>query len=188
MCAHANPRPKPELDRQPVFAEQLSASLYQELHRIAAGKMRRERQGHTLQPTALINEAFLRLENQPGSIWRGDRSRLLGFAANTMRQILVDHARARLSAKRGDGRLQISLEEISLASDEKANTNVLVIDEALSHLAKFDEKQAKILEMHFFGGLSFEEIAIQLGVSTRTVKREWTMARAWLRKHLSPSI
>ena len=157
---------------------QLSESVYRELRRIAAACMRSERGNHTLQPTALVNEAYLRLANQPESIWR-DRSRVLGLAAHAMRNILVDHARARAADKRGAGAVQVTLTDAAAAS-ESATVDILAIDEALSRLAEFDDRQAKVLEMHFFGGLTFEEIAVELDVSSRTVKRDCTMARAWL--------
>jgi RNA polymerase sigma-70 factor (ECF subfamily) len=175
------------LQSSPLIAEpghDLTSSLYQELHRLAAVKMRFERGNHTLQPTALVNEAYLRLGNCSDSIWQ-DRSRVLGVAANVMRHILVDHARSRNAGKRGNGRLQVTLIEDMVACTSSSTADVLAVDEALTLLSEFDPRQEKILEMHFFAGLTFEEIAQQLGVSTRTVKRDWTMARAWLRQKLS---
>ena len=169
----------------PDAGHDLAASLYQELHRLAAGKMRFERQNHTLQPTALVNEAYLRLVEGSGSMWQ-DRSRVLGLAANVMRHVLVDHARAHRAGKRGDGKLQVTFVEDMAGDGSSSTADVLAIDEALTRLAEFDPRQEKVLEMHFFGGLTFEEIALQLGVSTRTVKRDWTMAHAWLRQELSP--
>jgi RNA polymerase sigma factor (TIGR02999 family) len=171
----------------PEPGRDLGSSLYQELHRLAAGKMRFERKNHTLQPTALVNEAYLRLVGCSDSMWQ-DRSRVLGLAANVMRHILVDHARAHNAGKRGDGQLQVTLVEDMASGRDSSTADVLAVDEALTRLATFDPRQAKILEMHFFGGLTFEEIAQQLDVSTRTVKRDWTMARAWLRRELSPCI
>jgi RNA polymerase sigma-70 factor, ECF subfamily len=158
-------------------------SLYQELHRLAAAKMRFERGNHTLQPTALVNEAYLRLSDSPDSMWQ-DRSRVLGTAASVMRHILVDHARAHNAEKRGDGLVQVTLIEENMAAAGNP-VDVLAVDEALTRLAEFDPRQAKVLEMHFFAGLTFEEIALQLSVSARTVKRDWIMARAWLRRELS---
>ncbi len=178
----------PRLASSPMMPDaghDLASSLYQELHRIAAGKMRFERQNHTLQPTALVNEAYLRLVDGSDSMWQ-DRSRVLGLAANVMRRVLVDYARAHRAGKRGDGKLQVTFVEDMASSGSGSTADVLAIDEALTRLAKFDQRQAKVLEMHFFGGLTFEEIAVQLDVSTRTVKRDWTMARAWLRQELSP--
>jgi RNA polymerase sigma-70 factor, ECF subfamily len=147
--------------------------------------MRFERKDHTLQPTALVNEAYLRLVDRSDSMWQ-DRSRVLGLAANVMRHVLVDHARAHNAEKRGDGQLQVTLVEDIAGGEGNSAADVLAVDEALTRLNNFDPRQAKILEMHFFGGLTFEEIALQLDVSTRTVKRDWTMARAWLRHELSP--
>lgn len=164
----------------------LATSLYQELHRLAAGKMRFERGNHTLQPTALVNEAYLKLGNCSDSMWQ-DRTRVLGMAANVMRHILVDYARAHNAGKRGDGQLHVTLiEDMAAVGANSSTADVLAVDEALTRLAEFDPRQAAILEMHFFAGLTFEEIALQLGISTRTVKRDWTMARAWLRQTLSP--
>jgi RNA polymerase sigma factor (TIGR02999 family) len=180
-----DPARLPSSPLMPEGGHDLAQSLYQELHRLAAGKMRFERGNHTLQPTALVNEAYLRLGAGSDSMWQ-DRSRVLGMAANVMRHILVDHARAHNAEKRGDGQVQVTLIEDVVAGGCSSTADVLAVDEALCRLAEFDERQAKILEMHFFGGLTFEEIALQLDVSTRTVKRDWTMARAWLRQQLSP--
>ena len=163
---------------------EMASSLYEELHRLAAGKMRYERGNHTLQPTALVHEAYLRLGNSPDSMWQ-DRARVLGLAASVMRHILVDHARAHKAGKRGDGNVQVTLDESMLPAAVSSTVDVLAIDEALTRLAEFDPRQSDILELHFFAGLTFEEIALQLGVSTRTVKRDWTMARAWLHQELS---
>ena len=168
----------------PEAGHDLTSSLYQELHRLAAGKMRFERGNHTLQPTALVNEAYLRLSGCSDSMWQ-DRTRVLSAAANVMRQILVDYARAHNAGKRGDGQLQVTLVEDVIAATTTSTADILAVDEALNRLAQFDARQAQILEMHFFAGLTFEEIAVQFGVSTRTVMRDWTMARAWLRQQLS---
>jgi RNA polymerase sigma factor (TIGR02999 family) len=161
---------------------QINASIYKELRRLAGARMNLERGGHTLQPTALVHEAYLRLADQPGSIWK-DRSRIMGLAAHVMRNILVDYARARTAGKRGDGALQVTLDD-ALATTESSLADVIAVDEALTQLAEFDSRQARILEMHFFSGLTFEAIAEQLGVSVRTVKSDWAMARAWLRQRL----
>jgi len=169
---------------EPLVAEQMAASLYGELHRLAAAKMRFERGNHTLQPTALVHEAYLRLAevSQPLGY---DRLQILGLAARIMRNILVDHARTHQAAKRGAGGVQVTLDE-GLVAAPGSMVDVLAVDEALTRLAKLDQRQADILEMHFFAGLTFEEIALQLGLSARTVKRDWSMARAWLRQELSP--
>jgi RNA polymerase sigma-70 factor, ECF subfamily len=169
----------------PEVGDDLASSLYQELHRLAAGKMRFERGNHTLQPTALVNEAYLRLGNCSDSMWQ-DRARVLGTAANVMRHILVDYARAHNAGKRGDGQLQVALVEDMIASTSSSTVDILAVDEALTRLAEFDPRQAKIIEMHFFAGLTFEEMALHLEVSIRTVKRDWSMARSWLRHELSP--
>jgi len=176
----------PSSPSMPEAGHDLASSLYQELRRLAVGKMRSERGNHTLQATALANEAYLRLADCPDSMW-GDRSRVLGLAANVMRHILVDHARAHNAEKRGDGQLQVTLDDDMAGGRSNSTADVLAIDEALTRLAGFDPRQAQVLEMHFFGGLTFEEIALQLEVSARTVKRDWTMARAWLRQELSPN-
>jgi RNA polymerase sigma-70 factor (ECF subfamily) len=181
----ADPQRLPSSPLMPEAGNDLATSLYQELHRLAAGKMRFERRNHTLQPTALVNEAYMRLGSCSDSMWQ-DRARVLGLAANVMRHILVDYARAHSAGKRGDGQVQVTLIEDMVAGASSSTADVLAVDEALCRLAEFDPRQAKILEMHFFGGLTFEEIALQLSVSTRTVKRDWTMARAWLRQELSP--
>jgi RNA polymerase sigma-70 factor (ECF subfamily) len=176
----------PRLPSTPEAGHDLSSTLYQELHRLALGKMRGERGNHSLQPTALVNEAYLRLVDCSDSMWV-DRSRVLGIAANVMRHVLVDHARARNAEKRGDGQLHVTLVDDMAGGTSCSIADVLAVDEALTRLAEFDLRQAKVLEMHFFGGLTFEEIAQQLDVSLRTVKRDWTMARAWLRQELSPN-
>jgi RNA polymerase sigma-70 factor, ECF subfamily len=160
--------------------------LYRELHRLAAAKMRFERDNHTLQPTALVHEAYLRLVDGPDLMWM-DQTHLLRAAAKVMRHILVDHARAHHAQKRGGYGLQVSLDENLPGSDGAARGDVLAVDAAITQLARFDARQAQILEMYLFAGLTFDEIALQLDVSTRTVKRDWTMARAWLRQELCPA-
>ena len=162
----------------------MTASLYAELHRMAAARMRNERRDHTLQPTALVNEAYLRLEERGGSLW-GHRSEVLGVAGRVMRNVLVDHARARQADKRGGGAVQVELED-GMALAQGSLVDVLAVDEALSRLAQLDQRQARMIEMHIFGGMTFEEIAEQMAVSSRTVKREWAMGRAWLVRELSP--
>jgi RNA polymerase sigma-70 factor, ECF subfamily len=161
----------------------INSSLYRELRRIASAKMRTERHNHTLQPTALVHEAYLRLADQPESAWL-DRSRILGLAAQAMRHILVDYARAHGADKRGAGGIQVTLDD-GLTSTNGVLADVLAVDEVLTRLAEFDPRQAKVLELHFFAGLTFDEIAAEVGVSTRTVKSDWTMARAWLYQQLS---
>ena len=157
---------------------QLYQAVYGELHRIAARYMRRERPDHTLQATALIHEAYVDLIGQHQKDWQ-NRAHFYGVAANVMRRILVDYARTHLTAKRG-GRVQkLSLDDaLPLASEQ--SEEVLAIDEALARLARFDPRQSKVVELRFFGGFTEEETAQVLGVSSRTVKRDWRLAKAWL--------
>jgi RNA polymerase sigma-70 factor, ECF subfamily len=145
--------------------------------------LKRERGDHTLQPTALVHEAFLRITqgNQPE--WQ-DRVHFLAVAGRLMRQILVDYARRHQARKRGGSREKVSLTE-DLAFSEDKSHELLVLDEALSRLARQDERQSQIVEMKFFGGLSLEEIADDLRISPRTVKREWRLARAWLHQEVT---
>ena len=164
--------------------DQLIPIIYNQLKKIAAGQLRRERPDHSLQPTALVHEAYLRLTKMQDVDWEG-RSHFFRISATVMRRILVDHARAQRAWKRGDGAVQVTLNS-AVAGGGGSTIDVLAVDEALTRLATFDERQATILELHFFTGQTFEEIALQLGVSTRTVKRDWTMARAWLHEQLAP--
>ncbi len=179
-----NTRPRPASPTPVDAPPDLASSLYNQLHRIAAAKMRLERGNHTLQPTALVHEAYLRLADGNKSVL-ADRARVLGIAAHMMRNILVDHARARRAGKRGAGAVQVTLES-GLAVAGGSPIDILAVDQALTRLATFDKRQAEILELHFFAGQTFEEIALELGLSTRTVKRDWTMARAWLHDELDP--
>jgi RNA polymerase sigma-70 factor (ECF subfamily) len=162
----------------------LAPSLYRDLRKLAARKMRFERVNHTLQPTALVHEAWMNLGGARSPEW-SDRAHFLAAAAQVMRHILVDRARARNADKRGAGAVQVTLDD-NLVPLGSAGTDVLMIDEVLKQLAGFDARQARILEMHFFAGMTFEEIAASLGISVRTAKRDSTMARAWLRSELSP--
>jgi RNA polymerase sigma-70 factor (ECF subfamily) len=155
-----------------------------ELRRIAAGRMRLERANHTLQPTALVHEAYLRLADGPNPAFQ-DRTRFLSLAARVMRNILIDHARKHRSGKRGGGAIQVTLED-DLAREQGPSVDVLAVDEALTRLAELDPRQAEILEFHFFAGLTFEEISAHLGISLRLVMSDWAMARAWLHQELSP--
>ena len=161
----------------------LMTQVYDELRRLARKYMRAERANHTLQPTALVNEAYMRLMADPAASWE-NRAHFFATAAQLMRHILVDHARARTAAKRGGIQHQVTLNE-GLASAEDKSVDVLALHEALEKLAALDERQARIVEMHFFGGLTFAEIAYVLGASERTVKRDWEMARAWLKLQMS---
>ena len=157
--------------------------IYSELRRVASSFMRRERGNHTLQATALVNEAWMRLANQPDTDWQ-DRVHFFAVASRVMRQILVDHARKKHAEKRGGVRQQITLQD-HLLGERKNLADVLALNQALDRLAELDPRAARIVEMHFFGGLSFEEMELILNVSTRTIKRDWSMARAWLHAELS---
>jgi RNA polymerase sigma factor (TIGR02999 family) len=162
--------------------EELLPLVYAELRRLAGAYLRREREGHTLQPTALVNEAYLKLVDQRDARWQ-NRAHFFGVAAQLMRRILVDHARTRKAEKRGGSRFAVTLghaDEVS-ASPE---TDLLAVHEALERLAALDPQQARVVELRFFGGLSIEEAAEVLGVGHATVEREWKMARAWLRREL----
>jgi RNA polymerase sigma factor (TIGR02999 family) len=157
--------------------------VHDELHRLAHQHMRRESAGHVLQTSALINEAYIRLVDQPVIHWQG-RSHFFGIAARLMRHILVDDARKRNAAKRGGSFIQVPLDEASTVVQEQA-ANVAALDDALQRLETIDERQGKIVELRFFGGLSIEETAEILKVSPGTVMRDWTFARAWLRNEMS---
>ncbi len=159
--------------------------IYQELHELAERALERERPDHTLQPTALVNEAYLRLAKQHAVHWQS-RSHFMGVAATLMRRILVDHARARASKKRGGESSRIALDE-ALAEGAGEDMDLPALDEALRRLAELDPRQVKIVELRFFGGLSIEEAAELLALSPATVKREWSSAKAWLRRELSRS-
>jgi RNA polymerase sigma factor (TIGR02999 family) len=148
-----------------------------ELYRLAHHYMSRERPGHTLQTTALVNEAYLRLVDQRVH-WQ-NRAHFFAVAAQLMRRILVDHARSHSRGKRGGGARPVALDDVALVSSEPA-TDLVALDEALARLAEIDERKARVVELKFFGGLSFEEIKDALGVGLNTVKRDWSMARAWL--------
>lgn len=160
----------------------LISVVYDELRRLAAHYMRRERPDHTLQATALVHEAFLRLADQKDIDWQG-RAHFFGVAAKLMRQILVDHARAHVRVKRGGGGQKLSLDE-GLLVTEARSTDLLAINNALDRLAKLDARQAQTVELRFFGGLGVEETAEVLGISPKTVKRDWSMAKAWLHGEL----
>jgi len=163
-------------------APELVVSLYAELKRLASRCMSRERPDHTLQTTALVHEAYLRLSNQRQTQWK-NREQFLGVAAQLMRRILVDHSRSHAAAKRGGGAEHVLLEDALVLSKEKA-ADVVALDEALVRLAAFDPEQARLVELRFFGGLSNEEVAGVLGISVTTVKRNWNVAKAWLIREL----
>ncbi|CAN5706598.1 MAG: sigma-70 family RNA polymerase sigma factor [Pyrinomonadaceae bacterium] len=167
-------------DRQAL--DRLTPLVYEELRHQAARYLRRERPGHTLQTTALINEAYLRLIDAKDVQWQS-RAHFFAIAANLMRRILVDHARRRDVEKRGGSQIRLTLDE-ALAIAPETDVDVLAIDEALNRLANLDPQQARVVELRFFSGLNVEETATALGVSPKTVKRDWSVARAWLRREI----
>jgi RNA polymerase sigma-70 factor, ECF subfamily len=170
-------------DGDEVARDELMSVVYQELHRLAHNYMKRESPGHTLQTSALVNEAFLRLVDQRDVKWQ-NRAQFFGLAAQMMRRILVDYARNRNYAKRGGGARKVSLDEGLVVSDERS-TEVVNVHEALERLAAFDARKSQIVELRFFGGLSIEEAADVLAVSPGTVMRDWTLAKAWLRREMT---
>jgi RNA polymerase sigma factor (TIGR02999 family) len=158
--------------------DELLPVVYGELRKLASSYLRRERVGHTLQPTALVHEAYMRLVDQTQVQWQ-NRAHFFGVAAQMMRRILVDHARAHEAEKRGGEFQKLSLDENIDVSGER-DVNLVALDDALNLLAEIDPQKMKIVELRFFGGLSVEETAEVLGVSAPTVKRQWRMAKAWL--------
>jgi RNA polymerase sigma factor (TIGR02999 family) len=180
---------------------QLSALMYEELRQLAQRHLRRERSNHTIQKTALVNEAFVRLVGQQSLDWQS-RAHFIGLASKLMRRVLVDYARARLADKRGAGAAVLSLDEMATPQGDEApdttptalqhldahtQEEVSSIDQALVRLEQIDERQAQIVEMRYFGGLTVEQAAEAMDISAATVKREWTLARAWLRRELGKS-
>jgi RNA polymerase sigma factor (TIGR02999 family) len=158
--------------------------VYGELKRLAAYFLRSEREGHTLQATALVNEAYLRLAGQRASFQ--NRAQFMGVAAQLMRRILVDYARQRVTAKRGGHEIPVDLDSCEIGGGVQQSEEMLAVDEALARLAQLDPQQARVVEMRYFGGMTVEETADALGIGERTVKREWAMAKAWLRLEISP--
>jgi RNA polymerase sigma-70 factor (ECF subfamily) len=165
--------------------DELYPLVYDELHRLARRYMSRERKGHTLQTTALINEAYVRLVDQKNVQW-ANRSHFFAISAQIMRRILIDHARRRAYAKRGGRAQQVSLEEAATVIPDKSG-ELLRLDEALKSLAEMDPRRSRVVELRYFGGLNNEEIAGVLHVSENTVTRDWNMARAWLYQQLTGS-
>jgi RNA polymerase sigma-70 factor, ECF subfamily len=165
--------------------DKLVPVVYDELRRQAARYMRRESVGNTLQTTAVVHEAYLRLVDQ--NVHWQSRSHFFGVAAQMMRRILVDHARSQQAAKRGGASSRLPLEEAEGVSGEQSAVDVLALDEALSRLSELDPQQGRIVELRYFAGMGIEETAEVLGISPATVKREWSTARAWLRRELSAS-
>ena len=166
-------------------ADQLIPLVYDELRRLADRYMRRERESHTLQTTALVHEAYLKLVEQRAVNWQS-RAHFFGIAAQIMRRVLIDHARGRLRDKRGGGQPLVALDEALVFSPEQSSA-LVALDGALERLAALDARQAKIVELRFFGGLTVEEAAEVLGISPKTVKRDWSVAKAWLHGELKPA-
>ncbi len=164
--------------------ERLMPLVYAELHRLAKRYMRRERVGHTLQTSALVNEAYLRLVDAHSVRWQ-NRAHFFAVSAQTMRRILVDFARARQNLKRGQGAHQVTLDERLVVSPE-GGPDLLALDEALARLAELNPRQSQVVELRYFGGLNEEEVAEVIKVSSRTVRTDWSLARAWLYRELEP--
>jgi RNA polymerase sigma factor (TIGR02999 family) len=169
-------------DGRPEAFGKLMALVYDDLRRLAAWQLQTERPEHTLQPTALVHEAYLKLAGQNPVDWR-NKSHFFALAAQVMRHILVDHARARQRDKRGGGQAGVSLDE-ALDLSHPNEPGLVELDEALNALARQDARKSRIVELRYFGGLSIEETAGLLGISPATVRREWTLAKAWLRHEL----
>jgi RNA polymerase sigma factor (TIGR02999 family) len=162
--------------------EQLTPLVYEELRRLAHQHMNRERADHTLQTSALLNEAYLRLTQQRNMQWQ-NRAQFFAIASRLMRRVLIDYARARNYQKRGDGATRISLSEVAYVSEDRAD-ELLALDEALNSLESFDKRKSQVVELRFFGGMSVEETAVALDVSPNTVKRDWSTAKAWLYRNI----
>ena len=166
----------------PEALQQLMPIVEGELRRIAANYMRRERGNHTLQATALVNEAYMKLVDQRDVQWQ-NRAHFFALASQAMRRILLDHARAQGRAKRGGDAWHVNLEEVAVMTPQKSR-EVTALDEALVRLAKFDERKSKIVELRFFGGLNFNEVAEVLGIAPVTVMLHWRLAKAWLQREM----
>ncbi|HVQ36637.1 MAG TPA: sigma-70 family RNA polymerase sigma factor [Pyrinomonadaceae bacterium] len=173
-------------DGDAAARDELMPLVYEELRRLAHRYMGRERSDHTLQTSGLVNEAYLRLIDQSQVRWQ-NRAHFFGIAAEMMRRILVDYARSRGYAKRGGKARQVTLDEAAIVSRERA-ADVVALDEALTGLAEFDMRKSRIVELRFFGGLSIEETAEVLAVSPGTVMRDWTLAKAWLRREMTSGV
>jgi len=168
---------------QPGASEELIGRVYKELRKIAAARMRGERPGHTLQPTALVHEVYLRLGDRMGE-GLDSRADFFAAAVNLMREILIDHARTKKAEKRGGDAVKITFDDAQISSSETAE-ELIAVDAGLQRLADISPRQARIVELRFFGGLSIEEIANVLGIVPRTVDRDWRAARVWLRRELT---
>lgn len=172
-------------DGDAAALSELTPIVYQELHRLAEINFARERSGHTLQPTALLNEAFVKLAGHKQNHWHG-RAQFYAIASRIMRQVLIDHARAKRSVKRGLGEKPLVLEEAIALAGSRGDL-LLTLDEALNELAKVDERKAQLMELKYFGGLKGDELAEALGISPATVSRDCRLAEAWLRRYLDPA-
>lgn len=168
-------------------ADHLVSALYDELRVLARSHLRREQTGHTLDTTALVNEAYLRLAGQSG-LTGVDRSRFFAIASNTMRRILVDHARTRKRQKRGGGEIALSLDDAEPFLSDREADEMLALNEALDRLAQVNPRGSEVVQLRFFAGLGVEEAAGVLGVSSKTVQRDWLVARAWLRKEVTSDL
>lgn len=166
--------------------ERLTPLVYEELHRLAHRHMKRERPGHTLQTSALVNEAYVRLVDQRKVHWQG-RAHFLSIASRLMRRILVDHARAHNRDKRGGGALQVPLDDSAFAPQDRA-AELIALDDALSSLSAIDHRKTQVVELRFFGGMSVEETAAVLQVSAITVMRDWSTAKAWLHRTIESGV
>ncbi|HET6973863.1 MAG TPA: sigma-70 family RNA polymerase sigma factor [Pyrinomonadaceae bacterium] len=166
--------------------DRLFPLVHSELRRIAQRQMNQERAGHTLQATALVNEAYLKLVGQQASPWQ-NRAHFFAVCAQVMRHILIDHARAHRRDKRGGGAIQVSLNDVAILAEDQSST-VLALDEALRQLETLDPQKGKIVELRYFGGLSIEETAEVLNISPRTVRREWQRSKVWLYRMISEGI
>jgi RNA polymerase sigma-70 factor, ECF subfamily len=164
-------------------SDRLMELVYDDFRRLAASYLEGDTAGNTLQPTAVVHEAFIKIVGEKGADWRG-RSHFFAVGATAMRQILVDHARKKSAVKRGGGRARIDLDE-RLAVSVHSDDDVLAIDEVLNKLACINSRRAKIVEMRFFGGMTVDEVAVTLGVSSSAVKKQWTATSAWLRRELA---
>ncbi len=165
-------------DGEPGAAEELMPTVYEELRRLARVYLRSESGDHTLQATALVHEAYLRLENQKRAPWQ-NRAQFFAVASTLMRRILIDHARAQMAAKRGGRAEHVELDEALIPPCERA-ANLLALDDALTELAVVDARKSRVVELRFFGGLTVEETAETMGLNSATVRRDWTFAKAWL--------
>ena len=168
----------------PGAADRLAALVYDELHQLASIAMRRESEGHTLQPTELVHEAFVRLVGQRNTVWQ-NRSQFYGIAVQAIRRVLIDHARRRHTFKRDHG-VRVTLEDAVAATESRA-FDLMALDDALQKLEAFEPRYARVVELRFFGSFNVEETAALLGVSPATVKRDWTFARAFLYRELGDS-